>query len=87
MASFAPDNQQFGGAFVKLRGDLSLADWFASANVRALNLLDVDLGSSGPMLLPGTDELVGAGKEGKLYVLQQGRLGGLQKGGWPHTTN
>jgi outer membrane protein assembly factor BamB len=83
--TFDPENShQFGGSFVKLNGDLSVVDWFAPANAIALNLLDVDLGSSGPMLLPGTDELVGGGKEGKLYVLKQAKLGGQQQHHWLH---
>jgi outer membrane protein assembly factor BamB len=83
--SFDPkNNKQFGGSFVKLTGDLMPVDWFAPANAEALNLLDVDLGSSGPMLIPGTDELVGGGKEGKLYLLKQGNLGGQQKRHWFH---
>jgi len=80
--SFDPGNQQFGSTLVKLNGDLSPVDWFAPANVKALNSLDVDLGSSGPMLLPGTDELVGGGKEGEFYVLQQSKLAGQQHHQW-----
>jgi hypothetical protein len=83
--SFDPDrSKQFGSTFVKLNGDLTLFDWFAPANVKALNLLDVDLGSSGPMLLPGTDELVGGGKQGKLYVVSQSKPGGQQQRHWWH---
>ncbi len=37
---------------------------------------DFDLGSSGPILLPGTRHLVAGGKEGVLYVTDQANLGG-----------
>lgn len=77
--SFDGNSKQLSGSFVKLNGDLSLVDWFAPAHVKDLNFLDVDLGSSGPMLMPGTDELLGGGKEGKLYLLDQAKLGGLQQ--------
>ncbi|HEV3334750.1 MAG TPA: hypothetical protein VG096_27370 [Bryobacteraceae bacterium] len=82
--SFDPDQKQFAGTFVKLNADLSLVDWFAPANVAALNFLDVDLGSAGPMLLPDTDEMVGGGKEGKLYLVSQSKLGGQQQHAWLH---
>ena len=83
--SFSPDkDKQFGGAFVKLSGDLVPVDWFAPANVETLNFLDVDLGSSGPMLMPGTDELVGGGKQGRIYALSQSKLGGIQQHHWLH---
>jgi len=78
--------KQFGSNFVKLSSDLSKAEWFAPANVNFLNAdaFDVDLGSSGPVLLPGSDEVVGGGKQGKLYLVKRSSPGGLQKRGWPH---
>lgn len=82
--SFDPDKQQFASTFLKLSPDLSLIDWFAPANVAALNFLDIDLGSAGTMLLPDTDEVVGGGKEGKLYLLSRSKLGGRQQHTWLH---
>ncbi len=82
--SFDPAAKQYGGTFLKLSPDLQPMDWFAPAAVKAQNALDVDLGSSGPMLLPGTNELVGGGKDGKLWLLAQDRLGGLQEHHWFH---
>ncbi len=83
--SFEAD-QQYGSNFVKLSPTLKVVDWFAPWDVNLLNSdpLDIDLGSSGPVLLPGTDELVGGGKQGKLYLLKRSSLGHLQKWGWPH---
>src|SRR5205823_3536711 len=40
-----------------------------------LNELDVDLGSAGPVLLPGTNIVIGAGKEGVMYVLDRNGMG------------
>ena len=83
--SFDPDGRkQFGTAFVKLNGDLSPIDWFAPGNVEALNLFDIDLGSAGPVLLPDTDEMIGGGKEGKLYLVSRSKLGGRQRHQWLH---
>jgi hypothetical protein len=71
------DVPAFGNSFVKLRPNLSIADWFTVWNTDILNTADVDLGSAGPMLLPGTDLVTGGGKEGKLYLLKRNNLSGF----------
>lgn len=79
-------DRQFGSSFVKFNAALNENGWFAPANEKQLNsdILDIDLGSSGPVLLPGTEQIVGGGKEGKLYLVDRSHPGGLQKHGWPH---
>jgi len=79
------ENVQFGSNFVKLSPDLKVVDWFAPWNVKLLNAdaLDIDLGSSGPVLMPGSGEIVGGGKQGKVYLLDTAKLGSKQKFGWP----
>ena len=62
-----------GDSFVKLHGDLTLASHYQPANAAALKGGDTDLGSGGPMLLPG-GKLVGGGKDGRLFVLSQADL-------------
>lgn len=52
-----------------------LADWFSPYNVQDLNDSDSDLGTTGAMLLPGTNLLVTAGKQGVIYVLDKTNLG------------
>jgi hypothetical protein len=65
---------EFGESFIKLKlgpppsYGLTCASYYTVSNSNALNLGDTDLGSSGPLLLPG-NRLVGGGKQGKLYVL------------------
>ena len=54
---------------------LRLVDWFTPSNWPTLDAQDLDLSSSGPMLVPGTSLLVGGGKTGVLYVLRTGALG------------
>ena len=49
--------------------------WFAPTNWWLLDTLDIDLGSGGPLLLPGTDLLTGGGKDGRLFLLKRGQLG------------
>jgi hypothetical protein len=65
----------WGDTFLKLSGSLTVSDWFAPANFQALDQGDTDLGSSGPLMIPNTNLLVGAGKQGLLYVLNSTNLG------------
>jgi PQQ-like domain len=53
---------------------LELTGWFRPANwndpgPNGLEVSDLDLGGSGPVLIPGTARLIGGGKQGVLYVL------------------
>jgi hypothetical protein len=54
---------------------LALKDWFTPNSWPTLDGLDLDLTSSGPMLVPGTSLLVGGGKTGILYVLNTAGAG------------
>jgi outer membrane protein assembly factor BamB len=79
----------FAEAFVKLsyrrtgagQGSLELADWlipFRDSDRVAFpnyDYRDQDLSSAGPVLPPATDLLLGAGKDGLLYVLDRNNLG------------
>jgi hypothetical protein len=74
-----------GESFVKLAAGaapfypLTLNAHYAVSNWQALNNGDTDLGSSGPLLLPGS-RLVGGGKQGKLYVFDSSTLQPSQNG-------
>jgi hypothetical protein len=59
---------------------ITLIDWFTPDNWQKLDKLDLDLGGSGPVILPGSGYIVGGGKEGVLYVVDPNRMGKLQKG-------
>jgi outer membrane protein assembly factor BamB len=73
----APDHQ-YSTSFVKLSPQLKVLDWFTPWNYQKLNDQDLDLGSAGPMLLPGSGQLVGGGKEGWFFLLDGKNLGHLQ---------
>lgn len=81
-----PNGGDFGNSFVKLSstgGNLAVADYFATFDEVQLSSQDKDLGSGGEMLLPDlTDStnavkhlVVGAGKDGKIYVVDRDNMG------------
>ncbi len=70
-----PMPADLGNSIVKLTSDLKLVDWFSPYNNNDLNLNDMDLGSGGALLIPGTNLLIGGGKEGKLYLINMNNMG------------
>ena len=58
-----------------------MADSFTPRNQSYLSSIDLDLGSSGPVVIPGTSYVVASGKEGKIYLLDRANLGGYNPGG------
>jgi hypothetical protein len=86
-----PNKQDYGNSFVKIAnaaGTLSLADYFTMFNEVAESNADQDLGSGGAMLLPDlTDStgtvrhlMVGAGKDGNIYVVNRDSMGKFNAG-------
>lgn len=71
--------RNFGNSVVKLRlegQELVVKDSFTPCNVKFLNDIDLDLGSGGVVLLPGTPaRLLAGGKEGVLYLLSPTDMG------------
>jgi len=68
----------FGDSIVKLStagGVLTQADYFTPDNYATLQADDLDLGSSGPLLIPGTSFLITAGKTSEFFLLQSTNLG------------
>ena len=73
-ARAAPAEGWFGNSFVKLTpqltGGLSPTGAFSpEERDRRLEKYDMDLGSGGPLVIPGTTLLVGGGKTGTAYLL------------------
>lgn len=70
-------------SFLKLNGaNLSVMSWFTPYNWNTLNSADLDLGSGGLLLIPGTSLAVGGGKSSSaissyLYVVNKDNMGGL----------
>ncbi len=72
-------NRNFGNSLISLDPvSLQVLDAFTPANHLALNRWDLDLGGSGPMLVPGTALVVGGGKQGIMHVWNLDHLGGFR---------
>ena len=69
-----------GESFLKLTPsgtNLTVASWFTPYNFTNLNNSDLDLGSGGMLLIPGTTLAFSGGKEGKYYLVNRDNMGGL----------
>jgi PKD repeat protein len=69
-----------GESFMKLSlsgTNLNIASWFTPYNWQVLESGDIDLGSGGLLLIPGTSLLFGGGKEGMVYLVNRDKMGGL----------
>ena len=89
----SPDVPSLADSFIKLtpvairdaRGnlvgavELRLADWFTPYRRVWLDDQDLDLAASGPLLIPGTNFLLGGGKSGIMYLLDRGNMGKLDQ--------
>ncbi|HEY2012148.1 MAG TPA: hypothetical protein VGH38_01550, partial [Bryobacteraceae bacterium] len=67
-------------SILRLRPDLTLSDWFTPDNYNMLNDYDYDLGSCGLLLVPGTNLILGSGKQGVLYLVNTGNMGHMLPG-------
>ena len=87
-----PNGGDYGNSFLKIAtagGKLSVTDYFTMWNVIGETTQDLDLGSGGQLLLPDlTDStgtvrhlLVGAGKDGNIYVVSRDHMGGYSPNG------
>jgi hypothetical protein len=74
-----PDGAALGVSIVRLNLDNTLGDWF-SPSEPSLHTSDADL-VGGPVLLPGTNYVVAGGKNGTLYLMDQGNMTHFNAGG------
>jgi hypothetical protein len=81
--SAPPDAGNLAGSVVRLsvarvnpkRLVMHAADWFTPYSKIWQDQKDIDLGSGGVVLIPGTHYMVSAGKEGILYLLDRNNMG------------
>ena len=90
-----PTHGDFGNAVIKLStsGKLAVADYFQPYNTVAESDADKDLGSGGEILLPDQTDangtvrhlLIGAGKDGNIYVVDRDDMGKFVAGASANT--
>jgi len=91
MTGDGPFNAATGGnsysdSVLKLaHGSLAVSDYFTPFNQATLEATNADMSSGGPLLLPDQSVgpprlMVGAGKQGIVYLLNRDNLGGFQAG-------
>ena len=84
----APGGLDYGDSFLRLStsgGSLSVADYFTPFDQYQLELIDLDLGSGAPIVLPDQNSpaphlLVGAGKSGTIYLVDRDNMGHFHAG-------
>jgi outer membrane protein assembly factor BamB len=75
--------RNFGTSLIKLslgETGFSVDDFFTPHDFEALNDRDTDLGSTGPLLIPGTSLLLCGNKKGILYLIDSRDLGRVTPG-------
>ena len=91
-ASGFPNLGDYGNSFLKLAttaGSLSVADYFTMSDAPNESAADTDLGSGGTLLLPDMTDaggtvrhlMVGAGKDGNLYIVNRDSMGKYSSSG------
>ncbi|HEX4808489.1 MAG TPA: hypothetical protein VH325_06145 [Bryobacteraceae bacterium] len=73
-------NRNFGSSVLRLTASsagLNAGGYFTPADYDDLNRSDADVGSTGPLLIPGTNILVCGNKHGAVFLLDANELGGL----------
>lgn len=65
----------FGESILRLSTGLAILDWYTPDNFADLTDNDWDVGSSGVILVPGTNLLVTAGKSGDVYLAPRTSMG------------
>jgi hypothetical protein len=67
--------EQTGNSFIKLSPTLQLLDYFTPYNSAVMNSGDMDLGSTGLLLIPNTSYVLGGSKQGVLYLVDTTAMG------------
>jgi len=71
-------NGDIGESFVRYNNSHKAQWLYTAPDWSTLNTYDYDLGAGGPLLIPGTQMLLGAGKTGTIYLLSILASGALQ---------
>jgi hypothetical protein len=70
-----PTQGSYGDSILKFSPTLQLLDYFTPQEYDYMNCEDSDLAAGGLMMIPGSGQIVGGGKMGKLYLVNTSNLG------------
>jgi uncharacterized protein YjdB len=70
-----PSQGSYGDSILKFSPTLQLLDYFTPQEYDYMNCEDSDLAAGGLMMIPGSGQIVGGGKMGKLYLVNTSNLG------------
>ncbi|WP_353064030.1 hypothetical protein RBB77_22680 [Tunturibacter psychrotolerans] len=92
-----PANGDYGNGMIKLStsGKLAVADYFQTYDTNAESAADADLGSGGELILPDQADsngvvhrlIVGAGKDGNIYLADRDNMGKYNPASNPQDNN
>jgi uncharacterized protein YjdB len=68
----------YGDSILKFSPSLALLDHFTPQDYEYMNCEDSDLAAGGLLMIPGSGQIIGGGKMGKLYLVNTNSLGGEQ---------
>jgi len=73
----AAGGRDYGDSFIRLdpRKHLAVVDWMTPHDQQEMDANDADLGSGGPVYVPGADVIIGGGKDTFLFVLDPSHAG------------
>jgi len=75
-----PSQGSYGDSILKfsptpVKGMLQVVDYFTPQDFGYMNCQDSDLAAGGLLMIPGSTQIIGGGKMGKLYLVNTGNLG------------
>ena len=70
-----PSQGSYADSILKFSPSLQLLDYFTPEENGYMNCEDSDLAAGGLMMIPGSGQIVGGGKMGKIYLLSTASLG------------
>ena len=72
---WSPSQGSYGDSILKFSSSLTLLDYFTPEEYAYMNCEDSDLAAGGLLMIPGSGQVVGGGKMGKIYLLNTASLG------------
>jgi hypothetical protein len=70
-----PSQGSYGDSILKFSSSLQLLDYFTPEDYGYMNCQDSDLAAGGLLMIPGSGQIVGGGKMGKIYLIKTAQMG------------